>query len=87
MALSGLDADVGTLVNSTILNNPHFDKNGVDGIHLSTGDSRNVIKGNSMRGDGMLDAHDESTGTGTAGTVNTWVKNSCATSSPAGLCK
>lgn len=87
MAFSGLDAEAGALVNSTIYNNPHFDKNGQAGIHLRAGDSRNVIKGNSMRGNGTYDAQHESTGTGTAGTANTWVKNSCATSSPAGLCK
>jgi hypothetical protein len=87
MGLSGLDAGAGSLVNSTILNNPHFDKNGQDGIHLSTGVSRNVIKGNSMHGNTGFDAHDESAGTGTAGTANDWVRNNCATSSPSGLCK
>jgi hypothetical protein len=87
MGASGLNAADNSLVNSTIYNNPHFDKNLGDGIHMDMLNSRNVVQGNSMRGNGGYDAHDESTGTGTAGTANTWVKNSCATSSPAGLCK
>jgi len=32
------------------------------------------------------DCHDDSSGTGTASTANSWLHNHCETSSPAGLC-
>jgi SLT domain-containing protein len=40
-----------------------------------------------MKGSGEHDAHDDSTGGGTAGTANTWDKNKCETDLPDGLCQ
>ncbi len=57
-----------------------------DGIRLTATASGNVVEGNHMRANGEFDAHDLSTGTGTAGTANTWIRNHCETDSPDGLC-
>jgi parallel beta-helix repeat protein len=62
-------------------------KNTVDGIRASSGSLANSFVNNIMRFNGEHDAHDESTGGGTAGTANTWVRNMCRTSLPAGLCR
>lgn len=59
---------------------------GEDGIHLLAGASGNTVEENEMKDSGGFDAHDESTGSETAGTANTWEENECETSSPAGLC-
>jgi hypothetical protein len=85
MGASGLNAAPNSLVDSTIQDNRSY-RNAADGIRLSAGDFGNEVSENSMRGNGMFDAHDESTGGGTAGTANTWTNNNCKTSSPPGLC-
>ncbi|HEV3309051.1 MAG TPA: right-handed parallel beta-helix repeat-containing protein [Chloroflexota bacterium] len=46
----------------------------------------NFYLGNHAHGSGTFDCKDDTTGTGTAGTANTWRNNVGATSSPAGLC-
>jgi len=61
--------------------------NGADGIRLGPGNSGNTILKNEMKDNLGFDAHDETVGAGTAGTANTWLKNKCNTSFPAGLCK
>jgi parallel beta-helix repeat protein len=59
-----------------------------DGIHADAGTSSNVFGGNTMDANGGYEAHDESTGSGTAGTANTWNSNHCISGndSPSGLC-
>jgi nitrous oxidase accessory protein NosD len=85
MGVSGLNAAPNSLVGSTIQNNRSL-RNAEDGIRLSAGDSGNEVSENSMRLNRIFDAHDESTGTGTADTANIWTNNNCKTSSPEGLC-
>lgn len=46
----------------------------------------NAIDRNAASGSGRRDCRDTTTGAGTAGTANTWVANTGATSAPAGLC-
>jgi hypothetical protein len=46
----------------------------------------NQIVKNKMRGNGVFDAEDDSTGTGTAGTANVWKGNHCETQNRPGLC-
>jgi hypothetical protein len=56
---------------------------GVTADSTSTG---SVLKLITASGNGTMDVQDDSTGGGTAGTANTWKKNTCGTSSPSGLC-
>ena len=56
-----------------------------DGIHIFDG-STNTIEKNDIATSGSFDAVDDTVDGGTARTDNTWDKNDCATSSPAGLC-
>ncbi len=60
--------------------------NGGDGIRLTETATGNVVEGNHMQNNGEFDAHDLSSGAGTAGTANTWTRNHCKTDSPDGLC-
>lgn len=75
-----------TLTNST-LNHNTLNNNGtgeVDydgGILIRTGNIGLMIDHNTMKNNNPFDAADYSTGTG-----NTWIHNSCVTSTPAGLC-
>jgi parallel beta-helix repeat protein len=55
-----------------------------DGIDVQTGG--NVVRDNDARGNQDTDCDDETTGTGTAGTDNTWTGNQGVTSDPDGLC-
>lgn len=80
---------------ATTPNNNDIEKNDVsnsanDGIHVfvfgSENPSDNLFDKNEIETSGGTDAVDDTTGAGTAGTANTWDKNECATSSPAGLC-
>ncbi len=59
---------------------------GIDGIRVFDG-TGNLFAGNSISGSGEHDAHDDTVGTGTAGTANTWEANDCVTSQPPGLCE
>jgi hypothetical protein len=45
-----------------------------------------TIQDNTASGDSVYDCADDTTGSGTRGTGNTWRGNHGATSSPAGLC-
>ena len=56
------------------------------GMYVENDSTGNTLKKNVLQGNGT-DAVDNSSGTKTAGTANTWSSNMCATSSPAGLCK
>jgi parallel beta-helix repeat protein len=47
----------------------------------------NTIKNNQAKSNIAFDCKDESVGTGTAGTGNTWLNDEGVTSSPAGICK
>ena len=47
----------------------------------------NVFKGNKSFGNTEHDCHDDSTGTGTGGTANTWKDNKGATENKPDLCK
>ncbi len=58
----------------------------VDGSFADATSSGNIIKSNALSLSGAFDAADASTGTGTAGTNNTYHTNNCTTSNPPGLC-
>jgi parallel beta-helix repeat protein len=75
----------GSLTNSTLAYNVVLNSGG-DGLHLLARSTNNVIRDNRLSDSGGKDAHDETTGSMTAGTANTWDHNECRTSAPAGLC-
>jgi len=56
-----------------------------DGIRVDADSTGNRIEGNRLRFNGEFDARDDSTGSGTAGTANQWVRNVARTTSPFGL--
>jgi parallel beta-helix repeat protein len=71
-----------TVSKNVVMNNDN------DGIDVLSGCSGNTISGNTAMGNGQssgFDLLDASTGSGTAGTANTWLNNKAQTRSPAGL--
>jgi parallel beta-helix repeat protein len=56
------------------------------GINFDATTSANAIVRNVSSGSGGLNCNDSSTGSGTAGTANTWVANHTAPSNPTGIC-
>ena len=69
----------------TVVSSNHSHANQLDGIYIDATATNNTISGNVLMQNGNLDAEDLSTGTGTAGTANTWSKNTFTSSSPSGL--
>jgi parallel beta-helix repeat protein len=59
--------------------------NGNDGIEVDAFSAGNVFAHNTALKNGAFDLADESGGSGTDGTANTWIDNTFKTSSPAGL--
>jgi hypothetical protein len=57
-----------------------------DGIFADTTTSGLAFTGNLATGNGTLDVLDASTGSGTAGTANSWIATVCSTSSPTAIC-
>lgn len=78
------------VTNSTFTDNL-TNQSSFNGIYVDTNATGNTFQSNSAHGtvSGPLnyDIEDDSTGSGTQGTANTWQSNSCKTSSPAGLCR
>ncbi len=72
------------VMNSWVRRNK-IDKVGRDGIRMTVGTSNNLIERNRMKKSGEHDAHDDSVGTKTAGTANTWKKNEGKTQNRPGL--
>jgi parallel beta-helix repeat protein len=56
-----------------------------DGIHADAASMNNVFTRNDARRNVKFDYEDNSVGTGTAGTANTWTRNKGRTASPPGL--
>jgi parallel beta-helix repeat protein len=61
------------------------DSNRNDGIDLDVISISNTVSNNTALGNSVDDLFDASTGSGTAGTANTWTRNTAHTRSPAGL--
>lgn len=70
--------------NNSIIGN-RSTANGEDGIRASSDSTGNVIAYNVLRHNAVYDAEDLSTGTGTAGTANTWYHNKGKTENRPGL--
>jgi parallel beta-helix repeat protein len=62
--------------------------NGHDGIFVDSGSVNNSLSSNRMSNNTNLDAEDLSTGSGTGGTGNLWMRNECTTDNRGGaLCR
>jgi parallel beta-helix repeat protein len=57
-----------------------------DGILFGSATKGNQIRGNTASGNFPYDCEDDSIGSGTAGTANTWVNNNGVTDNPNGIC-
>lgn len=75
-----------------LLKTNHIEGNGaasfgdLDGIHVDTHSTGNEIVTNQLQNNVPFDCQDDSHGTGTSGTANTWQNDHGMTSSPPGLC-
>ena len=76
----GVSANANTLRKNTVSSSSNV------GILLDTQSGGNTIVHNSSQLNSVLDAQDNSSGAGTAGTGNSWEANDCTTSAPSGLC-
>ena len=78
------------VMNSSIKDNV-ANNGSYNGIYLDPTSRGNTLTDNSAhgtsKGAGNYDMEDDSTGSGTLGTANTWHDNGCKTSLPADLCK
>ncbi|MFE5622983.1 right-handed parallel beta-helix repeat-containing protein [Streptomyces virginiae] len=83
----GISAGPNALTGSTVSDNS-VTGSGHDGVLIEDegGNSGNVVTRNVLQGSVQYDCEDLTTGTGTAGTANTWTDNQAATSNPAALC-
>ena len=82
---SGIDVTADDFAAVSARNNTLRD-NGVDGIYFGPVTNGNQIRSNTALGNANLDCEDESTGSGTSGTANTWVNNNGVTDNPNGIC-
>jgi hypothetical protein len=72
--------------NNTVRNNGVQSFPPTDGILFGSATNGNQIRGNTASGNFPFDCEDNSTGSGTAGTANTWVNNNGVTDNPNGIC-
>ena len=86
MGASGIRTTPSSLTNSVIAKNTSL-SNALDGIRIEAGgNAGNRVERNVLRGNQEHDCHDDTVGTGTAGTANSWLGNSALTGNRPGLC-
>jgi parallel beta-helix repeat protein len=77
--------------NSNTIETNRIHDNGRNGMMATTTEGpqpfNNTIQRNHMRQNAMDDCYDDTTGTGTAGTANTWFNDNGATENRPGLCR
>jgi hypothetical protein len=76
----GVSANANTLRKNTVSASSNV------GILLDIQTGGNIVVHNSSQLNSVLDAQDNSSGAGTAGTGNNWEADNCTTSAPSGLC-
>ena len=79
--------DLIATVGAKVKNNKVHDNGVFDGLFVDADSSGNLFDGNKASGNAEHDCHDDSTGSGTAGTANTWKNNKGETANRAGICK
>jgi hypothetical protein len=86
---NGIDLDQETTgTTGAIVSHNTSRDSGQDGLFVSALSTGNRIRHNTLRGDKTFDAEDDSSGSGTAGTGNTWRRNECKTDNKGGrLCE
>lgn len=84
---SGIEAAPNSLLDSVISSNDIRD-NTLDGVRIEAGtnNSGNIIVGNKLKRNAEHDCHDDTVGSGTAGTANTWENNKGKTENRPNLC-
>lgn len=80
----GINLDAAS--NNTLKDNK-ANGNARNGVHAGTGSTGNTIQNSNAMSNTAFDCMDETVGTGTAGTANTWLNDHGQTSSPPGICK
>ena len=75
-----------TVRSNVVQNSTRSGGNPGRGIRLAAGSSGVTVTSNAVSGSSDVDCVDESHGTGTAGTADTWTRNAGRTSTPPGLC-
>jgi hypothetical protein len=86
-AMSGIEVTFNSLASSLLAHN-RSTENDEDGLKVNaTGNAGNLVAHNQLRGNALHDCHDATTGSGTAGTANTWDENKGETQNRPGLCK
>lgn len=70
-----------------IKHNTSHDQLVFDGLFADSLSTGNLFEGNVASDNTEHDCHDDSVGTGTAGTANTWKGNKGVTQTPTGICK
>jgi parallel beta-helix repeat protein len=71
----------------SIDNNESHDNVLFDGIFVDQDSTGNSLKNNEALNNNALDCEDDSTGTGTAGTANSWKNDTGVTQDPPGICR
>ena len=79
--------DLIATVGAKVKNNKSHDNGVFDGLFVDADSSGNLFDGNKASGNAEHDCHDDSTGSGTAGTANTWKNNKGETANRVGICK
>jgi parallel beta-helix repeat protein len=72
---------------ASIDNNESHDNVLFDGIFVDEDSTGNSLKNNEALNNAALDCEDESTGSGTAGTANSWKNDTGVTQDPPGICR
>jgi parallel beta-helix repeat protein len=72
---------------NNVVQNNKSERNTDDGLYVDAASAGNRIENNHMRANTPHDCHDESTGTGTAGTANIWQNDKGDTQNRPGLCR
>jgi parallel beta-helix repeat protein len=80
------NADNNTVGDNKVRNNGTGSGDATDGIRVNMLSSGNTLRNNHLRDNVTHDCHDDSFGTGTAATANSWVNNHGETENRAGLC-
>jgi parallel beta-helix repeat protein len=82
---SGIDVTAEDFAAVSARNNT-LRNNGVDGIFFGSLTNGNQIRSNTASGNGTFDCEDDSSGSGTSGTANTWTNNNGGSDDPNGFC-